>query len=194
MQRTHFSVIGEQTQGFPMGIIDNQKGKTSKVLCTTTKYFYITNALPTQQYLKEFIRMHMLKVPSKKNVSDQNRKIFEYLEKALGFVPNLFATYAHSENALKTYLELSNANTSLKMFEKEAVNLVVSEVNNCRYCISAHTALKPEFPSDAVQRRPIKGFEKHKSWTFLARNPLLSVGGHLRSSRLFPSERQRSFK
>ena len=63
------------------------------------------------------------------------------LKKAIGFVPNLFATYAYSDNALKNYLEFSNAKTSLKAKEKEVVNLAVSQVNNCEYCLSAHTAI-----------------------------------------------------
>lgn len=80
-------------------------------------------------------------VPTRNEVTPANQEIFDSLEKAIGFVPNIFATYAHSENALKNYLELSNAKTSLKTKEKEVVNLAVSEVNACDYCLSAHTAI-----------------------------------------------------
>ncbi len=80
-------------------------------------------------------------VPTRNEVSAGNQAIFDNLEKALGFVPNIFATYAHSENALKNYLELSNAKTSLNNKEKEVVNLAVSQVNECTYCLSAHTAI-----------------------------------------------------
>jgi AhpD family alkylhydroperoxidase len=59
----------------------------------------------------------------------------------VGFVPNLYAAFAHSETALSTYLTFSSAKTSLTKKEKEAVNLVVSQVNGCRYCQSAHTVL-----------------------------------------------------
>lgn len=85
--------------------------------------------------------MSTFNVPKREEVSSNNQAIFDNLEKAVGFVPNLFATYAHSENALGNYLNLSNAKTSLKTKEKEAVNLAVSEVNNCIYCLSAHTAI-----------------------------------------------------
>lgn len=80
-------------------------------------------------------------VPTREEVSANNQAIFDNLEKAVGFVPNLYATYAHSENALANYLNLSNAKTSLSNKEKEVVNLIVSEVNNCQYCRSAHTAI-----------------------------------------------------
>lgn len=85
--------------------------------------------------------MSTFNVPKREEVSEANQAIFDNLEKAVGFVPNLFATYAHSENALGNYLNLSNAKTSLKTKEKEVVNLAVSEVNGCLYCLSAHTAI-----------------------------------------------------
>ena len=85
--------------------------------------------------------MSTFNVPKREEVTSNNQEIFDTLEKAVGFVPNLFATYAHSENALGNYLNLSNAKTSLKTKEKEVVNLAVSQVNNCVYCLSAHTAI-----------------------------------------------------
>ena len=85
--------------------------------------------------------MSTINVPKREEVSVANQAIFDNLEKMVGFVPNLFATYAHSENALGNYLSLSNAKTSLKAKEKEVVNLAVSQVNNCIYCLSAHTAI-----------------------------------------------------
>lgn len=85
--------------------------------------------------------MSAFNVPKREEVSEVNQAIFDNLEKMVGFVPNLFATYAHSENALGNYLSLSNAKTSLKAKEKEVVNLAVSQVNNCIYCLSAHTAI-----------------------------------------------------
>ncbi|WGK65160.1 carboxymuconolactone decarboxylase family protein [Croceiramulus getboli] len=85
--------------------------------------------------------MNTFNVPTRNQVNSTNQGIFDQLEKAVGFVPNLFATYALSDNALQNYLNLSNAKTSLKAKEKEVVNLAVSQVNNCIYCLSAHTAI-----------------------------------------------------
>ena len=80
-------------------------------------------------------------IPSREDVSANNQAIFDNLNKALGFVPNLYATYAHSDTALENYLTFANAKTSLSAKEKEVVNLAVSQVNDCLYCLSAHTAL-----------------------------------------------------
>ena len=56
-------------------------------------------------------------------------------------VPNLYATMAYSENALGSYVTFQGGKTTLRGKEKEAVNLIVSQVNGCIYCLSAHTVL-----------------------------------------------------
>lgn len=85
--------------------------------------------------------MNTFSIPSRDEVSTDNQAIFDNLNKALGFVPNLYAFYAKNDTALGDYLALQNRKSSLKAKEREIVNLVVSEVNGCRYCQSAHTAL-----------------------------------------------------
>ncbi len=85
--------------------------------------------------------MSTFNVPTREEVSVKNQGIFDNLKKAVGFVPNLYATYAHSDTALENYLTFSNAKTSLSAKEKEVVNLAVSQVNECLYCLSAHTAI-----------------------------------------------------
>jgi len=80
-------------------------------------------------------------VPTRDEVSPANQAIFDNLQKALGFVPNLYATIAYSNNGLARFLAYQNAKTSLSNKEKEAVNLIVSQVNECVYCQSAHIVL-----------------------------------------------------
>lgn len=85
--------------------------------------------------------MKTFTVPTKETVSPANQAIFDNLTKNIGRVPNLFAAFAYSENALGNYLAFSNGKTSLRAKEREVVNLVVSEVNQCEYCLAAHTAI-----------------------------------------------------
>ncbi len=80
-------------------------------------------------------------VPTREQVAPANQEIFDNLTKALGFVPNLYATIAYSENGLTRFLAYQNAKTTLSNKEKEAVNLIVSQVNGCVYCQSAHLVL-----------------------------------------------------
>ena len=80
-------------------------------------------------------------VPTRSEVSPANQGIFDNLQKGLGFVPNLYATFALSETALGDYLAFQNRKSTLRAKERELINLVVSEVNDCLYCLSAHTVL-----------------------------------------------------
>ena len=80
-------------------------------------------------------------VPTRDTVSAGNQSLFDALNGQLGFVPNLYATLAHSNNALGTYLALQSAKSSINAKAREVVNLVVSQVNDCAYCLAAHTAL-----------------------------------------------------
>lgn len=85
--------------------------------------------------------MSAFNVPTREEVSENNQAIFDNLNKALGFVPNIYAAMAHSKTALGDFLQFSNAKTSLTAIEKEVIDLSVSQVNGCRYCQSAHTAI-----------------------------------------------------
>lgn len=85
--------------------------------------------------------MTTINVPTREEVSVNNQAIFDNLKKSLGMVPNLYATFALSETALATYLALQNASSSVSGKAREVVNLVVSQVNECEYCLAAHTML-----------------------------------------------------
>jgi AhpD family alkylhydroperoxidase len=85
--------------------------------------------------------MTIIKVPTREDVSSANQAIFDNLKKNLGVVPNLYATLAHSEHALGNYLAFQNAKSSITGKAREVVNLVVSEVNSCEYCLAAHTMI-----------------------------------------------------
>jgi len=80
-------------------------------------------------------------IPTKSDVTANNQAIFDTLQSRLGFVPNLYAYFAKSETALSDYLTLQNRKSSLKAKEREVINLVTSQINGCRYCQSAHTAI-----------------------------------------------------
>lgn len=85
--------------------------------------------------------MTQFPVPTRDDVAAENQATFDALKSKLGMVPNLYATFAHSDTALNTYLSLQNAKTSLNPKAKEVVNLVTSQVNGCAYCLAAHTML-----------------------------------------------------
>ena len=52
--------------------------------------------------------MKTIPVPAYAQVSPANQALFDSLKKGLGMVPNLYATFAHSEHALGNYLALQS--------------------------------------------------------------------------------------
>lgn len=85
--------------------------------------------------------MKTVTVPTYEESTPANKTLMDSLKKGFGFVPNLYATFTHSETALGTYLALQNAKNSLSLKAREVINLAVSEVNQCAYCLAAHTAV-----------------------------------------------------
>ena len=85
--------------------------------------------------------MSVFNVPTREEVSVNNQNIFDHLQSAIGMVPNLYAYFAKNETALADYIALQNRKSTLKAKEREIINLVVSQVNDCKYCLAAHTGL-----------------------------------------------------
>jgi uncharacterized peroxidase-related enzyme len=90
---------------------------------------------------REALCMTTFTVPTRDDVSTANQQHFDTLQKGLGMVPNLYAMLAHNETALGDYLTLQNRRSTLRAKEREVINLAVSEVNGCQYCLAAHTAI-----------------------------------------------------
>lgn len=85
--------------------------------------------------------MQTIQIPTRDQLSPENQAMLDKLQKTLGFVPNLYATFALSEHALGNYLAFQNARSTITGRAREVVNLVVSQVNGCQYCLAAHTAI-----------------------------------------------------
>lgn len=85
--------------------------------------------------------MTRIDVPARADVNPANQALFDQLEGKLGIVPNLYATLAHSRHALGSYLAFQSAPSSITGKAREVVNLVVSQVNECEYCLAAHTVI-----------------------------------------------------
>ena len=88
--------------------------------------------------------MKTIHVPQKEQLSAESQSILESVEKKLGKIPNLYATIGYSSSAIKSMLEteaLLSHNSSFSAKEREAINLIVSQVNECDYCLAAHTSM-----------------------------------------------------
>ncbi|MCQ6957020.1 carboxymuconolactone decarboxylase family protein [Mucilaginibacter aquariorum] len=87
--------------------------------------------------------MKKIKVPTRDEVNPDAQLLFDQVTKHLGKLPNLYATMGYSSGTLKGYLQFEAAMSGgvFTVKEKEAINLVVSEINNCDYCLAAHTMI-----------------------------------------------------
>lgn len=74
---------------------------------------------------------------------EATRPILQELKKAIGMVPNLYATIGHSPVALQGVLAFGKTLGGGKLSgrELELISLHVAQLNGCGYCVSAHTAL-----------------------------------------------------
>jgi uncharacterized peroxidase-related enzyme len=71
------------------------------------------------------------------------RSHLEAVNKQLGSVPNLFRLVANSPAALEGYLGMSGALAKgrLPAQTRERIALAVAQINDCGYCLSAHSFL-----------------------------------------------------
>lgn len=88
----------------------------------------------------------MTRLPTPATIADApeaSQPMLEAVKKQLGLVPNLFRMVATSPVALEGYLGLSGtlAKGQLSAPTRERIALAVAEINNCGYCLAAHTYL-----------------------------------------------------
>ncbi|MEM6810993.1 MAG: peroxidase-related enzyme [Pseudomonadota bacterium] len=81
-------------------------------------------------------------LPNSNPTSDVQEKL-DGIKAALGSVPNIFQTFAHSPAVLDFYMQGSGAlkGTSISGALRESIALTVAGLNGCDYCASAHTKI-----------------------------------------------------
>lgn len=84
---------------------------------------------------------NLIKIPTIDQVDATSQGIFDNLQKQFGRVPNLYAVLGYSSDTMTNFLTFNSqaGGNSFTQKEKEAIDLAVSEVNACTYCLAAHT-------------------------------------------------------
>ena len=74
--------------------------------------------------------------------SAAQKEALDQVKRALGRVPNLYATFGQAPKALSAIVALQGAlgKGTLKARDLHLIDLHVSQLNGCAYCVSAHTA------------------------------------------------------
>lgn len=120
-------------------------------------------------------------LPAEQNISEKHKAIFEELKGLFGTVPNIFVAFASSENGLENYFNYLTQKSSLSDREREVVNLIVSQVNQCQYCLSFHSAIASRlgFTSEQIldiRANDIQFDRKLKTVAALAQNIAITKG------------------
>ena len=85
--------------------------------------------------------MTRLQAVNPETASGKLKDLFNGIEKKLGVVPNMMRTMGNSVAVLNGYLSFGDALSQSKIGAKlgEQIALAVAEVDQCEYCLSAHT-------------------------------------------------------
>jgi uncharacterized peroxidase-related enzyme len=87
-------------------------------------------------------------------LSEEMRAYFAKCHEKIGFVPNVLKAYAHDNTKLEAfaafYNDLMLAPSGLSKLEREMIAVVVSSLNRCYYCLTAHGAAVRQLSGDPV--------------------------------------------
>ncbi|MDA8017865.1 MAG: carboxymuconolactone decarboxylase family protein [Thermoanaerobaculia bacterium] len=87
--------------------------------------------------------MSLFDVHTLDSVSADGQEALQAAQGKFGFVPNLIGVMAEAPALANGYLSLAGifGSSSLSAQEQQVVLLAVSYVNDCRYCVAAHTTV-----------------------------------------------------
>ena len=85
-----------------------------------------------------------LDLPPVDPLPEATQKYFDLCEEKIGFVPNVLRSYAHNIDKLNAFTAMYNdlmlGDSGLSKLEREMIAVVVSSINKCFYCLTAHGA------------------------------------------------------
>lgn len=93
-----------------------------------------------------------LDLPMTDPLPEATQKYFNVCQEKLGMVPNVLQAYAFDIDKLNAFTALYNdvmlADSGLSKLEREMIAVVVSSINKCYYCLTAHGAAVRQLSGD----------------------------------------------
>ena len=93
-----------------------------------------------------------LDLPMAAPLPEATQKYFDICQEKLGMVPNVLRAYAFDIDKLNAFTALYNdvmlADSGLSKLEREMIAVVVSSINKCYYCLTAHGAAVRQLSGD----------------------------------------------
>jgi len=98
--------------------------------------------------------IHALDLPRVDPLPEETQRYFDICVEKLGFVPNVLQAYAFDVNKLNGFTALYNdlmlGDSGLSKLEREMIAVVVSSINHCFYCLTAHGAAVRQLSGDPM--------------------------------------------
>lgn len=95
-----------------------------------------------------------LDLPMMDPLPEATQKYFDICNDKLGMVPNVLQAYAFDIDKLNAfttfYNDLMLANSGLTKLEREMIAVVVSSINRCFYCLTAHGSAVRELSGNPI--------------------------------------------
>ena len=96
-----------------------------------------------------------LDLPMVDPLPEKTQKYFDICMDKLGMVPNVLRAHAFDIDKLNAFTALYNdlmlGDSTLSKLEREMIAVVVSSINRCFYCLTAHGAAVRELSGDPKQ-------------------------------------------
>jgi uncharacterized peroxidase-related enzyme len=85
-----------------------------------------------------------LDMPKQAKLTPELQAYFDKCQEKLGFVPNVLRAYAFDTKKLQAFIDMVDdlmlSDSGISKLEREMIAVVVSAVNHCHYCLTAHGA------------------------------------------------------
>lgn len=111
-----------------------------------------------------------LELPALDPLPEATQKYFDICQEKLGMVPNVLQSYAFNIEKLNAFTAMYNdimlADSGLTKLEREMIAVVVSSLNKCYYCLTAHGAAVRQLSGD-----PQLGEKLVMNWRFADLEP-----------------------
>jgi uncharacterized peroxidase-related enzyme len=95
-----------------------------------------------------------LDIPASGKLTPELQAYFDKCQEKLGFVPNVLKAYAFDPVKLQAFIDMVDdlmlADSGISKLEREMIAVVVSAVNHCHYCLTAHGAAVRQRAKDPV--------------------------------------------
>jgi uncharacterized peroxidase-related enzyme len=96
--------------------------------------------------------VHALDLPAVDPLPEETQRYFDICTEKLGFVPNVLKAYTFDVTKLNAFTGMYNdlmlGPSGLSKLEREMIAVVVSSINHCFYCLTAHGAAVRQLSND----------------------------------------------